>query len=164
MNHIDPLLETMSVVIRPFWTPHEVSCIVLLLVHAIVFDSPSSKVVKETRCKIHEQLDNLEKSYPNSTIYALGDFNSVSINLPRFKQQVTCTTRNDRTLDKCYVTTKANAYKCYKLPSLGTSDHDAVMMIPKYTPTCKSQPTYITKQLWSSDNMEKLIDCLEDTD
>ena len=38
------------------------------------------------------------------------------------------------------------------------------LMIPKYTPACKNQPTYITKQLWSSDNMEKLIDCLEDTD
>ena len=62
------------------------------------------------------------------------------------------------------MTTKANAYKCYKLLSHGTSDHDAVIMIPKYTPACKSQPTYITEQLWSSDNIEKLIDCLKDTD
>ena len=88
----------MAVVMRPFQTPREISCIVLLLTHAIVFDSPSSTVVKETVHKIHNQIDSLEISYPNSKIYVLGDFNSASVSLPGFKQQlhVKCKSRTDK--------------------------------------------------------------------
>ena len=67
-------------------------------------------------------------------------------------------------LDECYVTAKTDIYKCCNLPPLGTSDHDAVMMIPRYSPACRSQPIYISRQIWSNDNIEKLIDRLDDTD
>jgi hypothetical protein len=141
-----------------------VGCILLLLVYATVFDAPTSKVVKEIVNKIHSQLDSLERAYPNSTIYALGDFNSASVKLPRYNQQVTSSTRKNRTLDKCYASVSKNVYKCYKLPKLGTSDHDAVMLLPKYTHKHKYQPVHITKQLWSCDNIAKLADCLDSTD
>ena len=67
-------------------------------------------------------------------------------------------------LDKCYVTAKTDIYKCCNFPPLGTSDHDAVMMNPRYSPACRSQPIYISRQIWSKDNIEKLIDRLDDTD
>ena len=163
-NHIEPNLEMLSICVRPYWSPREISCIVLLLVHAIVFDSSQSAVVKATVNKIHEQIDTLERSYPNCTLYALGDFNSAYIKLPRFKQQVTCTTRENKTLDKCYVTSRAQCYKSIKLPPLGSSDHNTVFLLPKYTPVSKSTPKQITKQIWSTSNIDKLLNCLEDTD
>ena len=85
----------MAILVRPYWSPREISSIVSLLIHAIAFGPPTSAVVKETSNKIHERVDTLEKEYAHSTIYVLGDFNSTSLKLPRFKQQVTCTTRKD---------------------------------------------------------------------
>ena len=135
------------------------SCIVFLLVHAIVFDSSESTVVKETVNKIHEEIDTLEKAYPNSTIYILGDFNIAYVKNPRYKQQVNCHTRDDKILDKCYVSNKKQCYKSIKLPPLGTSDHNCVFLMPNYTPISKTTPKYTTKHLWTSENIDKLMNC-----
>jgi hypothetical protein len=161
---MEPTLETMSVKIRPYWSPREIGCIILLLVHAIVFGPSDSKVTRETVNKIYDEIDNIEQNHPNSTLFVLGDFNSAQLNLPRLKQQVNCPTRNGKTLDKCYVSIKTDSYKCNRLPPIGISDHDSVLLIPMYTPVSKSTPTFTTKQIWSAENIEKLIDCVEDTD
>ena len=46
-NHIEPNLEMLSICVRPYWSPREISCIVLLLVHAIVFDSSQSALSRQ---------------------------------------------------------------------------------------------------------------------
>ena len=94
----------------------------------------------------------------------LGDFNSIELKLPRLKQQVKCPTRSGKTLGKCYVSVNTGSYKCTRLPPLKTSHHDSVYLIPKLTPVSKSLPTYTTKKLWSSANIDRLLNCLEETD
>ena len=50
-----------------------------------------------------------------------------------------------------------------KFPPLGSSDHNTVFLLPKYTPVSKSTPKQITNQIWSTINIDKLLNCLEDT-
>ena len=167
-THRDPVLETMAIALRPHWSPREISTIIILIVYCSVFDNQSSSVVKETNNKLHEQLHKLEKKYPDGTIFAVGDFNSASINLPNYKQYVTCSTRKNKTLDKCYINKKVS-YKTTQLPALLSSngqisDHNAVFLSPKYTPTYqnKKQPKQV--RMWTEANTEKLSDCFDDTD
>ena len=127
----------MAIALRPHWSPREISTIIILIVYCSVFDHQSSSVVKETNNKLHEQLHKLEKKYPDGTIFAVGDFNSASINLPNYKQYVTCSTRKNKTLDKCYIKKKVSC-KTTQLPALISSngkisDHDAVLLSLKYT-------------------------------
>lgn len=164
-THSSQYLETMAINLRPFWTPREISSITVLLIYATVFAATPTQVAKDTTNEIHKQIDELEKLNPNSTVIALGDLNHVNIKLPKYKQQVTCSTRQDKTLDKCYIKLK-NAYKNYKLDRLGNSDHNPILLIPKYKPISKqkSEKVKIPVRVWSDDNSEKLLCSLETTD
>mgnify|MGYP001795631533 FL=1 len=162
--HCSPYLETMAVNLRPFWSPREISCITLLIVYAVIFESTSASVAKETTDAIHSQIDVLETKYPDSTVITLGDFNHVNLKLPNYKQQVTCTTRGHRTLDKCYIKHK-NAFKCFKLTQLGNSDHHPVVLLPRYKPVSKSPSAKTTMvRDWSKSNSEKILCAIETTD
>jgi hypothetical protein len=162
-SHCEPNLEMMGVLLRPFWTPREIASIVVLLVYCPVFGPAASTTVKETVKSIHLEIDNLERKYPSSTIMVMGDFNSCSVNLSKYQQYVTCTTRNDKMLDKCYIN-KNVSYKCARLPPLGKSDHDSIFLYSSYNPHHDCNRKIITKQIWSSENMEKLLTCMEMTD
>ena len=135
-RHLSPYLETMAVNLRPFWSLREISCITLLIVYAVIFESTSASVAKETTDAIHSQIDVLETKYPDSTVITLGDFNHVNPKLPNYKQQVTCTARGHRILDKCYFKHK-DALKCFKLAQLGNSDHHLVVLLPRFKPVSK---------------------------
>ena len=63
-RHCSPYLETMAVNLRPFWSPREISWITLLIVYAVIFESTSASVAKETTDAIHSQIDVLEKKEP----------------------------------------------------------------------------------------------------
>lgn len=65
----------------------------------------------------------------------LGDFNDCTLRsvLPKFYKNVSCITREQKTLD--YVYTKvAEAYKVTLFPSLRQSHHLSLFLLPKYTP------------------------------
>ena len=125
--------------------------------------APSSGVVKENVRKIHDIIETLERGNPNATIIVLGDFNSAYVQLPHFYQQVTCSTRGDKILDKCYINIK-NSYKTIKLPELGNSDHASVYLLPTYKHKATiSQSLTVNKRIWNEDNMNKLLSCLDDT-
>ena len=135
---------------------------VIGILHTVYY--PSSSVVKEDVRKIHDVIETLERGNPQATIIALGDFNSSHIHLPHFYQQVSCTTRRDKILDKCYVNIK-NSYKSAKLPGLGNSDHNCVFLLPTYKhKAVTSKPVTVIKRIWSDDNMRMLLSCLDDTD
>jgi hypothetical protein len=164
-THCSKYLETMAVSARPFWSPREISSFLFLIIYCPVFESTNTSVTKETIDTIHQQIDQLERLNPNATLIVLGDLNSVDIKRPKLYQQVTATTKLNRTLDKLYIR-KKDSYKCYKLPRIGNSDHHPVVLLPKYTPVSKSttRTEKISVRDWSSDNISKLICSLETTE
>ena len=155
----------MVVKVRPYWLPREIACVLLILVYCPVFDKPSHANVKDVVAKLHTTIEKSESDNPNAAILVLGDFNSASINLKRYKQYVNCTTRNNKTLDKLY-TLHDYQYKSYKKPQLGNSDHHSVLLLPYNHRLSghRTKPKKITKQLWSDDNIKALQNCLDDTD
>ena len=100
--HIKPHQEIMMVKVRPFWLPREIACVLLILVYCPVFDKPSHANVKDVVAKLHNTIEIYEQDNPNAAIITLGDFNGASIKLRRYKQYVSCTTRQNKTLDKIY--------------------------------------------------------------
>jgi hypothetical protein len=160
-----PFLETMAVSLRPYWTPRDVSTITLLIIYATVFETTPATVARATTDTIHKQIDELETAYPDSTTIALGDLNHINIKLPNYVQQISCSTRGNNTLDKCYLKIK-DAFKCYKLPKLGNSDHHPILLIPKASQKNSSEAAPSTSYMrdWCSSNTDKLICELENTD
>ena len=82
--------------------------------------------------KIDSFIDTCVANQPDSAIIIVGDFNKAKLTT-RLYQHVTINTREDRKLDLCYTNIK-HAYKSYKLPPLGSSDHNAVQLVPTYIP------------------------------
>ena len=64
--------------------------------------------------------------------------------LPKFYQQVTCTTRKDATLDECYCKIK-DAYSSLKRAPFGKSDHATLILVPKYKQRLKQSKPQIKK-------------------
>ena len=136
----------------------------MLLVYCTIFQSTPASVAKETNREVNKQVDYLERDDPGSHLIVLGDFNHASIKLPPYHQHVSCTTRGDRTLYKCY-SKISDVYKTYKLPRIGRSDHHPVVLIPKYKPVSPSNITpVIATRNWSNENSDKLFCALETTD
>lgn len=67
------------------------------------------------------QLSGVERIHPDNFTIVLGDFKQVHLSraLPKFRQQVKCTTRGLNTLDHCYCTIK-QAYHLVIHAALGT--------------------------------------------
>ncbi|KAK0145656.1 hypothetical protein N1851_015437 [Merluccius polli] len=58
-----------------------------------------------------------------------------------------------------------DAYDAIALPPLGKSDHNLVMMTPKYVPLVRRQPVHTrTVRKWTQETAEALQDCFESTD
>ncbi|GFR91569.1 endonuclease domain of the non-LTR retrotransposon LINE-1 [Elysia marginata] len=103
---------------------------------------------------------------PGSVVLITGDMNTCMQDpyIPRFHQYVECPTRNNKTLDKCYINLN-NAYKSKQLPSLGDSDHLMIELLPTYKTVMKRMPVVSKKiKLWDEDGCERLRGCLECTD
>ncbi|KAK0135417.1 RNA-directed DNA polymerase from mobile element jockey [Merluccius polli] len=95
-----------------------------------------------------------------------GDFNHAASNniLNNFHQYVDCPTRDNKTLDLLYANA-GEAYIATALPPLGRSDHNLVMLTPKYVPLVKRQPLHTrTVRRWSQESAVALQDCFELTD
>ena len=107
-----------------------------------------------------------ELSQPDSFVIVTGDFNKANPKkeMPKFIQQVTCATRDGRTLDHCYTTIKG-AYRSIRRAPLGRSDHAMVYLVPTYKQQLKRvKPTVKTVKQWSVNAMETLRGCFECTD
>ena len=58
-----------------------------------------------------------------------------------------------------------DAYKSYKLPKIGRSDHHPVVLLPKHKPVSRSNTTpVITTRNLSNENSDKILCALETTD
>ncbi|XP_061139665.1 uncharacterized protein LOC133157277 [Syngnathus typhle] len=129
-----PLLETLFINCRPFYSPREFSSIVM----AAVYIPPHARASEATQM-LADQVTDMEKLLPNSLIIVLGDLNRANLahKLPRYRQHVTCPTRGAQTPDHCSAMTK-DAYHSAARAALGLSDHCLVHLIPAYRQKLKT--------------------------
>ena len=115
-------LELLHVECRPHYLPREINLINLILVYCV--PEADNRICQET---ISDIIDQCCMKHPESATIIAGDFNNVQ--LIHLNQYVDFNTRKNKKLDLCY-SNIPNAYKSYKLPSIGASDHCTIQMVP----------------------------------
>ena len=153
-------LETLFIECKPFYSPREFSSIIMAGVY--IPDSHPDAVAA-----LASQINNIESSHPDSLVIVLGDFNRTSLSkeLPKYKQQVKCSTHEDgNILDHCYCKIK-DAYRVLPRPPLGCSDHNMLFLIPNYRQKLKCvKPIVKTVKCVDDDSIQRLNSCFDMTD
>ncbi len=89
---------------------------------------------------------------------------NLSRELSKYRQHITCPTRDSNVLDHCY-TTINNAYRSVPRAALGLSDHCLVNLIPTYMHKLKSaKPVVKTVKRCTNETEQVLQVCLDLTD
>ncbi len=72
---------------------------------------PPQAHVSSALQKLADLITDTEQQQPDSVLIILGDLNKANLSreLPKYRQHVTCPTRDSKILDHCYTTIK-NAY------------------------------------------------------
>jgi hypothetical protein len=152
--------EIMTVSFRPFYLPREFTQVTVILAYV---PGPDNALAAE---RIADSYNNAVSRAADQPIFLLGDFNSCDVGslLPHLEQYVTSPTRLERTLDLCFGNIPG-AYVSKSLPPLGFSDHNVVLLLPKYRQRLKTHKI-LTKniQVWNNDSVETLRGCFELTD
>lgn len=115
---------------------------------------PPQACVTEALHRLADQITDVEKTHPDSLLIILADFNraNLKLELPKYRQHVTCPTRDMNTLDHCYTTIK-NAYRSVPRAALGLSDHCLVHLIPSYKQKLKpAKPVVRTVKRWTDES------------
>ncbi len=87
----------------------------------------------------------------------------INVNV-KYRQHVTCPTRDSNILDHCYTAIK-DAYHSVPRVALGLSDHCLVHLIPTYRQKLKSaKPVLRTVKRWTNETERVLQACLNLTD
>ena len=152
-----PELESLTVNCIPFYSRRVFSSVVLMGVYA-----NATSAINQLTTRVLAA----ETTYPDSVIIILGDFIHTNLKkvLPRYKQHVNCSTRNNKTLDHCYTMFK-DAYRAATRAPLGESDHATVVLIPTYRQKLNTiQPTTKTVRKRTVDSTIALKACLDNTD
>ncbi len=156
-----PKLEALFINCKPFYSPREFSSFILVNVYV-----PPDVCVSAAMQQLAEQISETEQRYPDSLLIILGDFNkgNLSRELPKYRQHVTCPTRDSNILDHCYTIIK-DAYHSVPRAALGLSDHCLVHLIPTYRQKCKSsKPVLRTVKRWTNEAEQDLKTCFDLTD
>ncbi len=127
-------LETLFINCKPFYSPREFCSFILVSVYI-----PTQAQVSSALQKLADLITDTEQQHPYSVLTIRGDFNKADLSreLPKYRQHVTCPTRDSNILDHCYTTIK-NAYHSVPRAALGLSDHCLVHLIPTYRQKLKS--------------------------
>ena len=82
---------------------------------------------------LHSTISMCEKDDPNASSIVAGDFNEASMvsTMPEYKQYVTCLSRNNRILYRCYCQVK-KADRSVTRSCYGDANHATIMLIPIY--------------------------------
>lgn len=156
-----PEVEILSLAVRPYYLPREFSAVLI----SAVYVPPSSS--STNACDVIASVVNRqENSSPDAIKLIMGDFNhrELTATLPHFHQYVFCATRGSHTIDLCYGNVD-NAYISYPLPPLGNSDHNNILLMPKYRPILrKTKPVVKTVLRWDPEAIEKMRGCMDCTD
>lgn len=159
-RHCSPDLEFISLKCRPYYPPREFASIILIGVYV-----PPQANANTAISELSQHISSVENSNPDTSVIVLGDFNhtNLSTELPNYKQQVTCHSRESKTLDHCYISV-SDAYREFPRAPLGRSDHAVLLLIPKYRQKLKSvKKTSKSIRSWSIDAIETLKGCFECT-
>ncbi|CAG6022009.1 unnamed protein product, partial [Menidia menidia] len=160
-QHCSLDLETFFINCKPFYSPREFASFILVGVYI-----PPQANVQDAQRTLADQILRVERTYPDSLVIVLGDFNKGNLTheLPKYRQLIKCPTREENILDHCY-TPITNAYHAVPRAALGHSDHVMVHLIPAYRQKLKlCKPAVRTSKQWSSEAVEDLQACLETTD
>ncbi len=124
-----PNLEAHFINCKYFYSPREFSSFILVNVY----------VPLVAMQQLAEQISEREQRYPDCLLIILGDYNKANLSrdLPKYRQHVTCPTRDSNILDHCYTIIK-DAYHSVPREALGLSDHYLVNLIPTYRQKLKS--------------------------
>ncbi|XDV52129.1 hypothetical protein PO909_020893 [Leuciscus waleckii] len=156
-----PDVEVLFINCKPFYSPREFSSLVLISVYI-----PPQAHVSTALQQLADLITETEQQHPDSVLIILGDFNQAKLTreLPKFKQHITCPTRDNNILDHCYTTTK-DAYRSVARAALGLSDHCLVHLLPTYRQKLKTaKPVIRTVKRWTNDTEQVLQACFECTD
>uniref|UniRef100_A0A8C1G2X1 Reverse transcriptase domain-containing protein n=1 Tax=Cyprinus carpio TaxID=7962 RepID=A0A8C1G2X1_CYPCA len=154
-------LETLFINCKPFYSPREFHSFILVSVYI-----PPQAHVSLALQKLADQITETEQQHPDSVLIILGDFNKANLSreLPKYRQHVTCPTRDSNILDHCYTTIK-DAYHSVPRAALGLSDHCLVHLIPTYRQKLKSaKPVVKTVKRWTNETEQDLQACFDLTD
>ena len=156
-----PDVEVLFINCKPFYSPREFSSLVLISVYI-----PPQAHVSTALQQLADLITETEQQHPDSVLIILGDFNQAKLTreLPKFKQHITCPTRDNNILDHCYTTTK-DAYRSVARAALGLSDHCLVHLLPTSRQKLKTaKPVIRTVKRWTNDTEQVLQACFECTD
>ena len=127
-------VESLWISIRPSRLPRSISVILL----AVIYHSTSSTADANFELYNHIQtnVDNFLSDHPDALVVICGDFNpnSTGFSAIRVKQLtglhqlIKFATRESSVLDWCLVNKKDLGLQPVKLPPIGTSDHNAVLI------------------------------------
>ncbi|KAL0173200.1 hypothetical protein M9458_033511, partial [Cirrhinus mrigala] len=154
-------LEALLINCKPFYSPREFCSFILVSVYI-----PPQAHVSLALQKLADQITETEQQHPDSVLIILGDFNKANLSreLPKYRQHVTCRTRDSNILDHCYTTIKG-AYHSVPRAALGLSDHCLVHLIPTYRQKLKSaKPVVKTVKRWTNETEQVLQSCFYLTD
>ncbi len=155
-----PNLEALFINCKPFYSPREFSSFILVNVYV-----PPDACVSAAMQQLAEQISETEQRYPDSLLI-LGDFNKANLSreMPKYRQHLTCPTRDSNILDHCYTIIK-DAYHSVPRAALELSDHCLVHLIPTYRQQFKSsKPVLRTVKRWTNEAEQDLKACFDLTD
>ncbi len=112
-------LETLFMNCKPFYSTWEICSFILVSVY-IPPQAHNSSALQ----KLADLITDTQQQHPDSVLIILGDFNKANLSreLPKYRQHVTCRTRDNNILDHCYTAIK-DAYHSVPQAALGLSDH-----------------------------------------
>ena len=163
-NHTDNNCELMTIKSRPHWLPREFSSVITISCYTpFTGQSRLKDSQNATINTILAHVKDIETTHPDACIMIMGDFNQLPIKLNNYYQIVKKPTRNNRTLDKCFVRVKNGYSHCHQLGHLGKSDHHVMHLIPTYRPLSTNKPTYVSCRKYSDENCNNLLACFDTT-
>ncbi len=146
---------------KPFYSPWEIFSFILMSVYI-----PPQVHESSALQKLADLITDTEQKHPDSVLIILWDFNKANLSreLPKYRQHITCPTRDSNILDHCFTVIK-DAYHSVPRAALGVYDHCLVHLIPTYRQTFKSaKPALRTIKRWTNEAEQDLKACFDLTD
>ncbi len=109
-------LETLFINCKPFYSPREFCSFILVS----AFHIPPQAHVSTALQKLADLITDTEQQHLDSVLIILEDFSKANLSreLPKYRQHITCPTRDSNILDHCYTTIK-DAYHSVPRAALG---------------------------------------------
>ena len=156
-----PDIELLAVGMHQYYLLREFMSTIVIAVYI----TPSADTAEACEV-ISSTAAKLQTEHPDAFVVITSDFKCASLDktLNNFHQYVDCPTRDNKTLDLLYANVM-DAYNATALSPLGRSDHNLVMMTPRYVPLVRRQPVHTrTVRRWTREAAEALQDCFKSKD